>query len=806
MNIFINREHPSLAHKVLSTFIALTFSFSLMVPPNVQAQSVSIPNLPAIGSMIMPSVSYDPAMMAGMTIHPDQPLKLDFIITTGDDDLQGEAFKQESQKLINYFLATLTVPDNEMWVNLSPYEKDRIIADGLGITEMGRDMLVQDYILKQFTASLMYPEEELGEEFWKKIYAKAEAKFGTVDIPTNTFNKVWIVPEEAVVYVNGTNVFVSESHLNVMLEEDYLALESNRDRTQHGLGNMTQNEIEVMNEDAKKIIREVILPEIEREVNEGKNFVNLRQIYHSMILATWYKKNLKQNILGQVYLNKNKIDGIDLEDKQIKEKIYTQYVEAFKKGVYDFIKEDYNPITQELIPRKYFAGGLTKTTVRTGKKGEPLSPTSQIRKARRRKTKVLEIHTKLNPTNYNGDAIVIPIHAPFNSSNQKRDVAMINNAQVELLPVVHGSAEDFAYVEPTLNRLYQQAKINGQELGIIKERSKLHHITLPEHGVLDLTVYGNLQKAFELTQTELQINAPDLQALLFNDEYENDWQEFFNYLHHKDLEFLEKLDQATKNGNVSRVKELLPPESYKGALYTWLAKHNSKPILRETVYSDLEKIKFQQVLLKTNSKFSFFLLLEQKSQKLLDHLKVDQRELFNQMENSSFNSDLRIIKGSFVRNTRIAKQLKNELPINPEMKYILEIGANHAFEIDGTPTLKETPELFQTDLYKETGYFDLLRKEVMSDYQQRFPNVLKNSEVGSPEVINIINDAPKLEDHPQWQRLVDLDLMTNYFYFQMQNKNINEPDIEKIINDIVEKIASNLNNQDLRETLFGFFY
>ena len=113
-----------------------------IVTPKAHAQSVF--NLPAPGTMITPSIGYNPPIMAGMTIHPDNPLKFDFIISTGDDDLEGEAFRKESEKLINYFLATLTVPDDEMWVNLSPYEKDRIIADGLGTTEMGRDMLVQD--------------------------------------------------------------------------------------------------------------------------------------------------------------------------------------------------------------------------------------------------------------------------------------------------------------------------------------------------------------------------------------------------------------------------------------------------------------------------------------------------------------------------------------------------------------------------------------------------------------------------------------------------------------------------------------
>ena len=38
---------------------------------------------------------------------------------------------------------------------------------------MGRDLLAEDYMLKQITASLIYPEDETGKKFWKRIYEEA---------------------------------------------------------------------------------------------------------------------------------------------------------------------------------------------------------------------------------------------------------------------------------------------------------------------------------------------------------------------------------------------------------------------------------------------------------------------------------------------------------------------------------------------------------------------------------------------------------------------------------------------------------
>ena len=40
------------------------------------------------------------------------------------------------------------------------------------------------------------------------------------------------------------------------------------------------------------------------------------------------------------------------------EAIYQRYLQAFKKGVYNYIKEEPDPVTQEIIPRKYFSGGF----------------------------------------------------------------------------------------------------------------------------------------------------------------------------------------------------------------------------------------------------------------------------------------------------------------------------------------------------------------------------------------------------------------------------------------------------------------
>ncbi|MCA9402229.1 MAG: response regulator [Candidatus Omnitrophica bacterium] len=351
MSYFEPTLRDTCGRKILSVLITAVFIWGTIVPPVPAraAQPATVLDLPAPGTRVQPAGRFMPALIRGMRLDEGNPLKLEFVIHPGDVSADDAAFRDESDKLIKYFLAALTTPEDQLWVNLSPYEADRIIPADFGRTRLGRDMLAQDYLLKQLTASLMYPEEDLGREFWERVYRKAQARFGTTAIPMNTFNKVWIVPQTATVYVHDGAVFVVDSHLRVMLESDYLSLAEHpaESGTSDGDSGITAD-----------IVREVLIPEIEREVNTGRTFAPLRQIFSAVVLASWYKQNLRESFLGQVYVDRARTDGVDTADADINRKIYRQYVAAFEKGVYDYIREDYDPVTRHTVPRKYFSGGV----------------------------------------------------------------------------------------------------------------------------------------------------------------------------------------------------------------------------------------------------------------------------------------------------------------------------------------------------------------------------------------------------------------------------------------------------------------
>jgi hypothetical protein len=346
--------------KLLNVVTILFFIASLIIPDLVRLESAFAlaPVLPAPGQMLKPSEHYSFPVLKAIRLDPKNPLNIEFIVDTGT---QANVSQEEASRLINYFLAGLAIPESDLWVNLSPYEKDRVVPQELGSTDLGKDMLGQDYVLKQLSASLTYPESDTGKDYWSNIYSSlpaAEIK------KLSTFNKVWITPDSARILEHKNMAVIDNAYLKAQLESDMTAL---------------QKAGAVSNPQVNQIMREVVLPKINKELNDGKNFATLRQIYYSLLLAAWFKDKFKQSFY-QDYINKGNIQGIDLNDKQAKEKVYNLYVQAFSKGLYNYIKKETlpstikgNPAEQRVggktVYRRYFSGGvvlgdvLKKTTV-----------------------------------------------------------------------------------------------------------------------------------------------------------------------------------------------------------------------------------------------------------------------------------------------------------------------------------------------------------------------------------------------------------------------------------------------------------
>ncbi|MFH0754126.1 MAG: glycogen/starch synthase [Candidatus Omnitrophota bacterium] len=362
---------------ITASFVAVVFLFSSLLPGHAQILK------PTPVWLVKPGeVAFVP-VLKGIKINPENPWHMDFIV---DPAGQMAPSADEVGRLVKYFLAAITIPESDFWVNLSPYEKNRIVPQAFSQTEMGRDLLNQDYVLKQITATLLSPENAVGKKFWADVYAQVQEKFGTIDIPIDSINKVWIVPQKAQVFERrGGSVtrpeqmaYITQARLKVMLDTDYVAMNHDAVGARHGVPEMASlrpilgeeaSSVHSMNDSgeiSKNILREIILPALEKEVNEGANFAPLRQIYHSLILAVWYKKRFAGGALSKAYLDQKKIYGVRIKNPGDVEQIYGNYVGAFNAGAFNVVREEKDADSDDVVLRKYLVGGFS------------LSGTSQI--------------------------------------------------------------------------------------------------------------------------------------------------------------------------------------------------------------------------------------------------------------------------------------------------------------------------------------------------------------------------------------------------------------------------------------------
>lgn len=349
---------------ILSVFV---FSFS-----SIESSALTIEELPAATQLLSVTAPRTPPVLRGISVDPAQPLAIDFIFDAQEETLSEDQVKTEAQRLTKYFLAGLTIPEQDLWVNLSVFESDKVIPDDLAVTDLGKDLLGEDYILKQLLASLMHPDTKSGKEFWSKVYAHAEQLYGTVDLPLDTFNKIWIVPEKVVVYVSDTQAIIEESRLKVMLEGDYLAMKKSMDAGDDSA--LPEDQAASMNLEASRILKETILPLIEKEVNGGEHFAVLRQVFHSLVLASWYKEQLIDSIITQAYADQGKVSGIDIGDPQIRQKVFERYAQAYKEGLYNVVRTEYDETNKRSMMRRYVSGGIFMGTGSRRRAGRVVVP------------------------------------------------------------------------------------------------------------------------------------------------------------------------------------------------------------------------------------------------------------------------------------------------------------------------------------------------------------------------------------------------------------------------------------------------
>lgn len=353
----------------VTKLIALGVSFALLfsagsyyfLKDNTSWANVTNLALPEALKIIKPEISNKDLslpVIRGIEISNLDRLDLKFNFDTMS---KKDISKEDMVRLIKYFLGFLSIPTDNLWVNLSSYEKDRMLPDNLAKLDIGKDMLLEDFLLKQIASYVTDPKTTYGKQYWNKVREVSYNLLGHTKAGVNSCYKVWIVPQKAVICQNKSKdslrAFIKEAKLKVMLEEDYLQV------SQSSMAKMSKADDKV-NQAAKEIFKRDLIPVIEYQVNNAASFAPLRQLYYALILANYFKSHLGVDKVYGRFIDRSSANNISLKNPEmVKENIYNSYLKNAKEGVYNYLSKEYDQYSKEKVLRKYFSGGIVNSQI-----------------------------------------------------------------------------------------------------------------------------------------------------------------------------------------------------------------------------------------------------------------------------------------------------------------------------------------------------------------------------------------------------------------------------------------------------------
>jgi hypothetical protein len=277
------------------------------------------------------------------------------------------------------FVTGLSIHANKFWVNLDPWEEDRIIDEQLSQSDVGRIMLEADLQMKKDFSNYGNPcANETGKAQGNLLDKKRES---LVQQCMNRFpgeikdiNNVWflpvtkhdIVPDKIYAYTNGTQIYIINASLTVdskpMPISDRISYQVNN----QDIGTISKGCLELLNKYSKEFgeyrtelqVR-MIQPYVVADLNRGEKYEDLREVYVALALAQWYKScvNSRMDIFRDS-LDSPSSTVLKSQKPWSPNEIWAKFVYSFKNGEYKCWK---NSTTET-------AGG-TRTNISYGSAG-----------------------------------------------------------------------------------------------------------------------------------------------------------------------------------------------------------------------------------------------------------------------------------------------------------------------------------------------------------------------------------------------------------------------------------------------------
>jgi len=250
------------------------------------------------------------------------------------------------------FITGLAIPNEKFWVNLMPWEPDRIIDEELSQSEVGRIMLEADLQMKKDVCNYCNPcANETGKAYWDLFESKREElaqqcmnKYpGEIRNTDNVYFRPvithWIIPDKVYAYTNDTEIYIINYTLTINSESDID--HSTFELYNQDVGDLSRGCFEELNRSAKEFSQytkelddSMILPYVIWDVNNEARYEDLRNVFVALALAQWYKSKITSDmdIFRDIYSSDYTVSDA-LQPWSFQE-IWEDYIYSYENGEY----------------------------------------------------------------------------------------------------------------------------------------------------------------------------------------------------------------------------------------------------------------------------------------------------------------------------------------------------------------------------------------------------------------------------------------------------------------------------------------
>jgi hypothetical protein len=278
-----------------------------------------------------------------------------------------------------YFLTGLTLPNCSFWVNLDPWEPERIASDNMCKTMIGRVLLEADLQMKKDFCKYDNPcESDIGKKYWDMLEKKAEElvtecmkefpqEIQNVDnVSFNVVTRHWIVPGKITVYEDNDEIYIVEATLDIYSEPAYehstFEIQDQPDSLSSKCRGCLTRAAKEYGRYAAELEENLILPLVVKEVNTSDQYTDLRQVYTALVLAQWYKSHCEESLFAK-FLDTENIEALGSWEGRDCLEIQKNYVRSFEEGEYNCVMEQQEG--SYLVTRVYRGGGINFTELQS---------------------------------------------------------------------------------------------------------------------------------------------------------------------------------------------------------------------------------------------------------------------------------------------------------------------------------------------------------------------------------------------------------------------------------------------------------